>query len=45
MELSVDDKWNIFQICYDINLYFKKLMIDHYLKFIHFKGATTDELR
>ena len=28
MELSVDDKWVIFMICYDINDYFKNLLLE-----------------
>ncbi len=29
--MSVDDKWIVFQICYDLNTYFKKLIVDKYL--------------
>jgi hypothetical protein len=28
MELSVDDKWVIFMICYDLNNYFKNLLLE-----------------
>ena len=28
MELSVDDKWVIFMICYDMNNYFKNLLLE-----------------
>ena len=45
MELSLDDQFVVFRICYDMNKYFEKLIIDYYLEFVQFKGATTDELR
>lgn len=28
MDLSVDDKWIVFQICYDLNTYFKKILLE-----------------
>ena len=28
MELSVDDKWIIFKICYDMNEFFKNLLLE-----------------
>ena len=37
MELDLDTQWTIFQITHDINIYFKKLMIDMFLELIHLK--------
>ena len=31
MDLSVDDKWIIFEITQDLNTYFKKLIVEKYL--------------
>ena len=31
MELSLDAQFVVFEICYDLNIYFKKLLLDKYL--------------
>ena len=43
MELSVDAKWVIFKITHDMNIYFRRKLIDDYLEFIHFKMTPIDE--
>ena len=35
MELSVDDQFVVFQICYDMNDYFKKLIVEYLLETFH----------
>ena len=32
---SLDTQWIIFQITYDMNIYFRKLMVDYYLEITH----------
>jgi len=34
MDLSIDDQFVIFNICYDMNIYFEKLLVDYYLDVI-----------
>ena len=43
MELSVDAQWAIFQISYDMNIYFRKKLIDAYLEFGHSKRTAIDK--
>ena len=43
MELDLDIQFLIFQITYDINIYFRRKLIDDYLEFIHFKMTPIDE--
>ncbi len=37
MELDLDSQFMIFRICYDINIYFRKKLVDYYLEFGHLK--------
>ena len=43
MELSVDDEWVVFQICYDLNEFFKNLLLEVWK--VQLNITPTDEFR
>ena len=43
MDLDLDSQFMIFKITHDMNIYFRRKLVDDYLEFIHFKMTPIDE--